>query len=304
MTYDSQIKHNINHQENNIMKKILFLALFVLINIGTGYGQKKISVAVLEHDAAGVSLSESQIISDRLRTELFRTEKFIVLEREKMNDILTEQGFQQTGCTTDECALEIGRLINVQVMVVGKIGKIGNMYTISSRIIDVESGKILRIAVDDCKCPIEDVLTKSVSKIANILSGTTKREYDERQNQLKEQRMIEMKDDLKSPGLAATTGFLLPIAGHAYIGKTSNIIRGSIYTVAAATGIILGLSWGIDNDGALLFYAGIGVLVISGIDAGISASNYNDELLNEGFALSIDPNFNKKSLSLQLNYNF
>lgn len=285
------------------MKKILFLAFFVLINISIGHGQKKISVAVLEHDAAGVSLAESQIISDRLRTELFRTEKFIVLEREKMNDILTEQGFQQTGCTTDECALEIGRLINVQVMVVGKIGKIGKMYTISSRIIDVESGKILRIAVDDCKCPIEDVLITSVTKIANILSGTTKQEYDERQNQLKEQKKIEMKDELKDPTLAAIGGFILPIAGHAYIGRTSNIIRGSIYTVAAAAGIYFGLTEGLDER-PVLFWGGIAVLAISAIDAGLSAKSYNEELIEQGITFNVGPDINMKSVSLSVNYHF
>ena len=284
------------------MKKILLITFCILVDIGLG--QNKITVAVLEHDAAGVSQAEAEIISDRLRTELFKTEKFTVLERDKMNEILSEMGFQQSGCTSDECVVEIGKLVGVRIMFAGKIGKIGNMYTINSRMIDVETGKVLRIAVDDCKCPIEDVLTKSVTKIANILSGTTRQEIDDRQNQQKEKMMIEMENQLKSPAVAALGGFVLPIAGHLYVGGKSNTIRGVVYTIAGIGGIIWGLAWSLDDDGLLPFLGGITVLTISAIDAGISAGNYNDELLEEGFSLSIDRNFAKKSLSLSLNYHF
>ena len=43
-----------------------------------------------------------------------------------MEDILKEQGFQQTGCTSDECVVEVGKIIGVQQMVGGSISKVGN----------------------------------------------------------------------------------------------------------------------------------------------------------------------------------
>jgi hypothetical protein len=285
------------------MKRNFIIIICAIAFHGIVFGQSRIAVAVLEHDAAGVTQAEAEIISDRLRTELFKTEKFTVLERDKMNDILSEMGFQQSGCTSNECAVEIGKLIGVQLMFAGKIGKIGNMYTINSRMIDVQTGKVLRIAVDDCKCPIEDVLTTSVTKVANILSGTTKQEYDERINQLKEQKMIEMSDELKDPTLAAIGGLVLPIAGHAYIGTTSNIIRGSLYTAAAASGIYFGLSEGLDER-PVLFWGGIAVLVISAVDAGLSANSYNDDLISENLTIDIKSNFYMNSVSLSLNYQF
>jgi hypothetical protein len=131
---------------------------------------------VLELNAEGVSLSEARLISDRLRADLFRTDKFIVLEREKVNDILTEQGFQQSGCTTNECAMEIGKLIGVQKIVAGYIGKLGNLFTMNVRFIDVEKGEVTRTATEDCNCPIEKILTNSVNNIALQLAGQEKEE--------------------------------------------------------------------------------------------------------------------------------
>ena len=46
---------------------------------------------------AGISKNEAQFLTDRLRTELFETGKFQVVEREKMNAILDEQGYFISG---------------------------------------------------------------------------------------------------------------------------------------------------------------------------------------------------------------
>jgi curli biogenesis system outer membrane secretion channel CsgG len=55
-------------------------------------------------------LNESITMTDRLRNELVNSGAFTVIERSKMDEILQEQGLQQTGCTSDECAVEIGKL--------------------------------------------------------------------------------------------------------------------------------------------------------------------------------------------------
>ncbi|MDO9577225.1 MAG: hypothetical protein Q7J16_05020, partial [Candidatus Cloacimonadales bacterium] len=71
----------------------------------------KTAVAVLELDPNGVSDSEARALSDRLRIEIFNAGVFEVMERDKMNRILDEMQFHLNDCTTDECAIEIGRLI-------------------------------------------------------------------------------------------------------------------------------------------------------------------------------------------------
>jgi hypothetical protein len=83
--------------------------------------------------------------------------------------ILKEQGFQKSGCTSTECAVEIGRLLNVQKIVAGRVGKIGPVYSVSIRLIDVESGEILKTAIRDCRCPLEDVLTRVIREAVDEL---------------------------------------------------------------------------------------------------------------------------------------
>lgn len=129
------------------------------------------NVAVLTLDAVGISKQDAIVLTNRLRSELVNTNKFNVLEREKMNEILNEQGFQQSGCSTSECLVEVGRLLNVQTMIGGNIGKIGEVYSIDLRMIDVETGKILSAFTEDARGSIEDVLLYSIKNVVRKIAG-------------------------------------------------------------------------------------------------------------------------------------
>lgn len=157
----------------NINRNFLINFSFFILILSTFKisAQEKVSIAVLDLKGANITSNEILIISSRLRTDLFNTNKFIVVEREKMDEILKEQGFQLSGCTSNECAVEVGKLLGVRQIVAGIVGKIGKLYTISIRLIDVESGKLLKTATEDCECPIEIVVTQSLQNVAQILSG-------------------------------------------------------------------------------------------------------------------------------------
>jgi len=74
--------------------------------------------------AEGVSQSNASIVADWLRGALVTTGAYTVVERSAMQKILSEQAFQNTGCTSSECAVKLGKDLNVQKMVVGSFGKI------------------------------------------------------------------------------------------------------------------------------------------------------------------------------------
>jgi len=150
--------------------KHLFIFL-VLIICSVSFAQEKLNIAVVDLDPQGVADSEAKIISGRLRSDLFNTNKFDILEREKMEQVLQEQGFQLTGCTSDECAVEIGKVIGVSRIVAGSIGKLGSIYTLNIRMINVETGRVENIAIEDCECPIETVLTQAINRVARKLAG-------------------------------------------------------------------------------------------------------------------------------------
>ncbi|MBN2000622.1 outer membrane protein transport protein [candidate division KSB1 bacterium] len=132
---------------------------------------KNPSIAVLDLDANGISESEAKALSERLRIELFNTKKFQVIERQKMDEILTEQGFQQTGCTSTECLVNVGQLIGVQMMVGGSISRIDKYFSLSVRLIDVATGKILEVSGEDVEGSLGIILTQSLKKVAMKLGG-------------------------------------------------------------------------------------------------------------------------------------
>jgi hypothetical protein len=101
----------------------------------------KHTVAVLDFEGRGISQMEAATLTDRLMSELVKTNAVILVERGQMNEILEEQGLQQSGCTTAECAAEVGALLGVQNMVSGSFGKLGNTYTIDAKMFSVETGQ-------------------------------------------------------------------------------------------------------------------------------------------------------------------
>ena len=102
----------------------------------------KLNFAIADLAAQGVSASDSAVIADLLRGELVKTGAFTIIEKQNMDKVLSEQGFQQTGCTSEECAVKIGKLLNVQRMAVGSFGKLMDSYILSIRVVNVETGAI------------------------------------------------------------------------------------------------------------------------------------------------------------------
>ena len=128
--------------------------------------ENPVFIAVLDFDGKGVTNVEASALCDRLRLELFSTKRFTVIERAMMEQILVEQGFQQTGCTTNECIVEVGRLIGVEQIAGGSISKVGRTYSVSARIVSVETGKILKTATYDYRGEIDDLLISGMKQIA------------------------------------------------------------------------------------------------------------------------------------------
>ena len=82
------------------------------------------TIAVLIFEGRGISLSESTTLSDHFRTALADIGYVRIVEQKMVNDVLVEQGFQQTGCTSDECAVEVGALLGVQYMIAKMVNQV------------------------------------------------------------------------------------------------------------------------------------------------------------------------------------
>ena len=121
---------------------------------------KRPTVAILDFEGQGVDASEVQTLTERMRTEIGNTNAVRLIERKAVEKIMEEQGFQQTGCTTDECAAEVGQLLGVQFMISGSIGKMGKSYTIDAKMFSVETSETIRTKSATHKGDVSGLLTE------------------------------------------------------------------------------------------------------------------------------------------------
>ncbi len=135
-------------------------------------GSGKLVVAIIDLEGRGISALEAQTLTDRMRSELVRTGAVTIVERGQMAEILDEQGFQQTGCVSSECAVEVGKLLGVSQMATGSIGKIGSSYTIDVRMFAVLDGAIVRSVNSTYSGPIDGLITE-IEMISWRLIGIT-----------------------------------------------------------------------------------------------------------------------------------
>jgi len=128
-------------------------------------------VAVLEISGS-VTKDESKILTDKVITLIDKAGDYRIIERSMMKQILAEQEFQKLDCVSGECAVDVGQILGVEKIITGSIGKIGPLYSISLRKINVETGEIEGGASYEINGGIEDVLTVGLAKCVEQLTGS------------------------------------------------------------------------------------------------------------------------------------
>lgn len=133
---------------------------------------RPLNIAIIDLEGRGISSDEALTLSDRLRNMIVQTGTFAVIERSQMNEILKEQGFQQSGCTSDECMVQMGQLMGVERIVAGSIGRVGDIYLLSLRMVDIQSGKIIAMVDEEVEGRIENILKYGIKNaITKLLGG-------------------------------------------------------------------------------------------------------------------------------------
>jgi len=133
--------------------------LFILIAISFAQ-QKRDVIAVADIDNNGLSNFEVKQVYDRLETELVNLGTYDVTNRQELKKILKEQKFQQAGCTDQQCAAEIGKMLNADLMLISTIlfDRRAGQITATFKLVNVETARITTATTKEIK-------TKSVSKL-------------------------------------------------------------------------------------------------------------------------------------------
>ncbi len=149
--------------------------------------KRRIGVVEFENKSAYGQGRLGGAASDILVTELVKSGKFIVVERDRLNKVMEEQKFQAQGMTDPLTVAKIGQVMGLEAIVVGAVSqfgvkKEGSDYllaqskrqvaevTVDIRLIDVQSGQV--ILADSGK-------GRAKTTKASFLGMGTKGGYDE-----------------------------------------------------------------------------------------------------------------------------
>jgi len=154
--------------------KSRFIAVLILFIWGWQvYAQeeKKLTIAVAEFEALQVSASNGVTVSNFLRSALINMDLFTVVERSNMEMIMAEQKLQWSGCTTQDCIVQMGKVLNVKKIIYGNLSKLGNKFYIVANIVNVETGNIEKSAKTQSSSleELDSVIDNLASTIAHQL---------------------------------------------------------------------------------------------------------------------------------------
>jgi TolB-like protein len=153
-----------------IMKKSLSILLFCLIALSLS-AQENRRTAVVPFNAVGVSENEAMIITGLFETALVNTKSFSVIEQSQIVDIMEAQAYSLGGCTDESCAIEVGKLLSAEQIILGDLSTIGGKIILNAKIIDVEKG--FNIKADNVEASGMGEMTTAVELLAYKLAGLT-----------------------------------------------------------------------------------------------------------------------------------
>lgn len=147
----------------------------ILTSVPIAEEQRKINIAILDFKPLGVSASEATFITEFFRSGIVASRAFKVIDKANMDRVLAEQGFQQTGCTTQECAVQMGKLLNVQNMITGNFGRLAGMYQITISLVEVETGEITYSDSANCESgrELQSISNDLADRLIADLAGET-----------------------------------------------------------------------------------------------------------------------------------
>ncbi|MBC8214105.1 MAG: hypothetical protein ISR90_01785 [Candidatus Marinimicrobia bacterium] len=91
------------------IKPYLILFLFIVTQL---IGQKSV-IAVADVKSDGLSEFEIKQLFNRIESDLVNLGQYQVTSRSEAEQILNEVKFQQSGCTDQQCAAEIGKWLRL-----------------------------------------------------------------------------------------------------------------------------------------------------------------------------------------------
>jgi len=129
-------------------------------------GQRK-RLAVLYFDSPGLEANVARTTSYLLESRLGNSPLVELIERNQIENVLSELQYQQMGLTTSN-AVEVGQHLNAEYILLGSINKLGNLLIITAKLVNVETAQIEGSREVQCS----NATIETISDMVSILAPT------------------------------------------------------------------------------------------------------------------------------------
>jgi TolB-like protein len=103
---------------------------------------KQLRIAVADFpDLQNITSNLGRYIANRLTTRFTQSQKFFVVERQRLEQVLHELRFSMSDLVDPAKAKKLGHLVGVEAILVGTISDLGNQVDIDARIIEIETSR-------------------------------------------------------------------------------------------------------------------------------------------------------------------
>ncbi len=139
-----------------------------------GESRPDIRIAVLVFDNESVTDRERfdpfrRGIADALIADLSRERGFRLVERTRIEALLSELNLSASGLVDMKSAQQLGRILGVQALVLGSFSVVGEMVRIDARVADAETGSIL--GAEEVSGETKDFFDLEQALAARIVAG-------------------------------------------------------------------------------------------------------------------------------------
>ena len=150
-----------------VLASVLFATICMA---GPAKPPEKTRIAVLNLTMErGLDEGLVKLLNELLMTEFQRSGKYEVIGGSDIEGMLVlEQKKQMMNCTDASCLAEIGGALGVEKLVIGSIGKVGSLYLVNVKIIDIRNANVdarVSYQVEG----IEDKLVRAITNSVNEL---------------------------------------------------------------------------------------------------------------------------------------
>jgi TolB-like protein len=122
------------------MNKYLLLLLLLAFSLNA---QITVVITDFENNSGGFNLDYwEKAIPDFLTSELSRSDRIVIIERDKLDKVLEEQALVLSGILDSSNVKQVGQLLNAQFIIQGTINQTKNNTRIDVEIIKVKTGEV------------------------------------------------------------------------------------------------------------------------------------------------------------------